>query len=281
MKIESYVPAIGTPEWDIKKITGEERHQIKKRLRIALVTTDEEYQRVISYMYKKFPREMDLTKLPDGSENVPIQWRYTAGKNAVGIINEMLRSKPRQSMYAFIVYDSERDNEPIAFAGSYFTVGKPVVEDLENVPFLCTENGSLNPNGKYQRVGHGIVMFVDPAYRRMGLATDLWLAEAQLYREAFQIRFQMEIQNEYSLVSTQKMFSDPSKCIITSEGRLKNDGTRAQIRCMLDYTDSDLINGWNNMPDNLKTIYASMPWNFMQREKVDDLVEIWKTGKLV
>lgn len=214
-------------------------------LKLAMVTTDSEYQRVIAYMYKKFPREMDLTKLPDGSSNVPIQWRYTAGKNAVNIQNLVTGD------YQSIIYDPERDNEPVGFAGSYFTVG------------------------------HGIVMFIDPSYRRLGLATDLWWAEAQLYRQAFKIRFQMEIQNEYSLVSTQKMFSDPSKCIITSQGRLKNDGTRAQIRCLLDYTDIDVINGWESMPGNLKTIYDSMPWNFMERENVNDLQKIWEAGRLV
>jgi GNAT superfamily N-acetyltransferase len=278
MRIESYVPTIGKPEWNIKQTSKEERSQIKGRLRIAQVTTDEEYQRVISYMYKKFPREMDLTKLPDGSENVPIQWRYTAGKNAVMMYNSVL--KIEQSMYAFVVYDSERDWEPVAFAGSYFVTGKPVVVDSANIPFLCDAEGKTFGDS-FQRIGHGIVMFVDPDYRRLGLATDLWWAEAQLYREALGIRFQMEIQNEYSLKSTQQMFSDPSKCIITSQGRMKADGTRAQIRCMLDYTDPDLVEGWNGMPDNLKTIYEAPKWNFMKREQVNDLGQIWQAGKLV
>jgi GNAT superfamily N-acetyltransferase len=279
MRIEPYVPTVGKPDWDIRQESKESRAKLKGRLRIAQVATDEEYQRVISYMYKKFPREMDLTKLPDGSENVPIQWRYTAGKNAVKMRN--LVTHVDQSMYAFIVYDPERDWEPVAFAGSYFVVGKPVVNDNENINFYCDADGILAKNGRFQRVGHGIVMFVDPAYRRLGLATDLWWAEAQLYREALSIRFQMEIQNEYSLKSTQQMFSDPSKCIITSEGRLKADGTRAQIRCMLDYTDIDLIEGWNKMHEGLKTIYDEPHWNFMSREKVDDLDGIWKAGKLV
>lgn len=52
----------------------------------------------------------------------------------------------------------------------------------------------------------------------MGLATDLWWAEAQLYREDFDIRFQIE----YSLISTQKMFSDPSKCHYTDEDVVKD-----------------------------------------------------------
>ena len=58
------------------------------------------------------------------------------------------------------------------------------------------------------------------------------------------------------------MFSDPSKCIVTSPGRLKNDGTRCQIRCLLDYEDSDLIDGFNSMLPGLKTIYRSADWTF-------------------
>ena len=62
---------------------------------------------------------------------------------------------------------------------------------------------------------------------------------------------------------------------------MKADGTRAQIRCMLDYTDPDLVEGWNGMPDNLKTIYEAPKWNFMKREQVNDLGQIWQAGKLV
>ena len=272
--VERYVPTIGSADWNIKEMDSEQRARLKNRLVLALVTSEEEYQAVIGYLYRKYPYEMDLSKLPNGTKNVPIQWNYSVAKNKLAVHNKMLSKN--QDMYAFIVYDKERDMEPVAFAGSYFKLGTAQHAD-DNEKYLCDINGKSDPSGRYQRFGIGYVMFVDPDYRRLGLATDLWWAEAQLYREALGIRFQKEIQNEYSLVSTQKMFSDPSKCIVTSPGRLKNDGTRCQIRCLLDYEDSDLIDGFNSMLPGLKTIYRSADWTFMKREgmSMEELTKYW------
>lgn len=58
MKIGPYNPTIGDADWKIKELDKEKRTKLKGRLKIADVETDEEYQQVISYMYKKFPREM-------------------------------------------------------------------------------------------------------------------------------------------------------------------------------------------------------------------------------
>lgn len=284
-----YVPTIGKAPWNIKELSRNERMELKKRLVVSMVTTEEEYQRVISYMYMKYPKEMDIT---DG-KNLAIQWRYSVARNKLMVRNSV--TQKMQDMYAFIVYDAERDMEPVAFAGSYFKLANAT--DAEgNGHFICDANGhtraenilngftaepKINPY-RFQRVGFGYVLFIDPDYRRMGLATDLWYAEAALYRDALNIRYQREIQNEDSLKVTQSMFSDPSKCVITSLGRLKADGTHSQIRCLLDYTDSDLVNAWNEMPANLKTIYNGPNWRFMEREGLtaERLHEIFVAGKL-
>ena len=274
--VKRYIPSISAVNWDIKELSKEERNNIKKRLVIGMVTTEEEYQKVIGYMYKKFPYEMDGVKAPGTEKSeVAIQWNYSVSKNKLKILNVITGNK--QDMYAFVIYDAERDMEPIMFAGSYFKVGN-ALEYLEgNEKYLCDVKGQLNEAGKYQRNGNGYVMFLDPSYRRLGLGTDLWWAEAQLYREALRIRLQKEIQNEYSLVSTQKMFSEPSKCIITSPGRIKNDGSRCQIRCLLDYDDEYLIEGFNSIIPNLKTIYNEPNWNFLSREKftTEQLINPW------
>lgn len=282
--IKRYVPSmIDAPDWNIKTASKEERVKIKSRLVLRQVS-EEEYKHVIAYMYMKFPHEMDLTKLPDGTPNVPIQWRYTAGSNKRPTWNKELNRT--QDMYAFIVYDEGRDREPVAFAGSYFTIGKAHSFDEDNIPFLVDEKGNKNVNGKYQYYGNGIVMFVDPDYRRMGLATDLWWAEAELYK-SLNIRYQKEIQNEYSLKSTQNMFSDPSKCIITSEGRLKSDGTRCQIRCLLDYTDKELSENFNKMLPGLQSINNIFAYHnyiiraYMDGINVDILEKVFERGKLV
>lgn len=286
-KLHRYVPTIGEPDWNIKQSDGDFRNALKGRLRIALLHTEEEYQRVISYLYSKFLFEMDLTKLPDGSQNVPIQWNYRVARNKCMCKNSVTGQS--QDMYAFVVYDAERDMEPIAFAGSYFKLMPVPVQvkgDALNGKYARNESGQSDPNGAFQVVGHGYVMFVDPHYRRLGLAVDLWWAEARLYREALNIRMQMEIQNEYSLKSTQGMFSDPSKCIVTYEGRLKNDGTRSQIRCLLDYEDQELVGSFDGMLPGLRNIYGKPDWRFLEREAkngmtLDVLNKIWSDGKWV
>ena len=292
-RIERYVPTVGLPDWDIKTADKGFRSGLKTGLRMGMVTQEADYQHVIAYMYAKFPHEMDLAKLPDGSANVPIQWRYNAGKGKVPVRNYVIGSK--QAMYAFILYDTRRDDEPVAFAGSFFTIGKPESgsDPAFNAQYLVDANGNQDPTGLYQHYGNGYVMFVDPAYRRLGLGTDLWYAEAKLYQEQLNIRWQRDVQNEFSLISTQNMFSSPEKCVITSQGRLKNDGTRAQIRVLLDYSDPDVHAGYEELPENLRDINGHAGGNerFMLREAekfapndgliVERLERIWKAGKVV
>lgn len=280
-KVERYIQRKeAKPTWNIKELDSDARAKLKENLVISLIDNEKDYQAVIGYMYKKYPFEMDGVKAPDtGKTDVAIQWNYGVAKNKLSVRNSVTGKD--QDMYALVVYDKSRNMEPVIFAGSYFKLVKALDEfknDWKNVKYLRNENGELDPDGKYQAVGHGYVMFCDPNYRRLGLATDLWWAEAQLYREALNIRIQKEIQNEYSLISTQKMFSDPSKCIITSPGRLKQDGTRAQIRVLLDYEDGDIIKGFESLIPNLKTIYNKPNWTFLEKENFtkEELIKYWK-----
>lgn len=280
-KIERFIQREeARPTWDIKELNEEERNSLKNNLVISMIDNEEDYQAVIGYMYKKYPFEMDGVKAPDtGKTDVAIQWNYGVAKNKLSLRNSVTGKD--QDMYALVVYDKSRNMEPVIFAGSYFKLVKALDEfknDWKNVKYLRNENGELDPNGNYQAVGHGYVMFCDPNYRRLGLATDLWLAEAKLYREALNIRIQKEIQNEYSLISTQNMFSDPSKCIITSPGRVKNDGTRCQIRVLLDYEDDELKNNFKYMLPGLKTIYSKPNWTFLEKENIskEELTKYWK-----
>lgn len=279
-KVKRFIPKeIACPTWNIKELTSEERSKLKNNLIIGLIDNEEDYKAVISYMYSKYPFEMDGLKTPEtGKENVAIQWKYSTAKNKFKVFNR--KTNKCQDMYAFVVYDSAKDMEPVIFAGSYFKLGQipyEIKDDLSNFEFKRNAMGILDAHGKYQVFGQGYVMFCDPNYRRLGLATDLWLAEAQLYREALGIRFQREIQNEYSLISTQKMFSNPSKCIITSPGRIKNDGTRSQIRVLLDYKDTELEDSFNNMLPGLKQIYNKPDWTFLEREGLTkkELIKLW------
>lgn len=286
--VPRYVPSIGQPDWNVKTMTKDELGSLKSRLTVAQLTTHEEFQTVIGYLYRKFPHEMDGVAwkelLSDGmvaryEADTAIQWKYALPKNPLSVRNSI--TQQNQSMYAFVVYDRERDMEPVAFAGSYFMLARTGDEfqwsETLKSKYACDAKGESDPNGGYMRLGMGIVMFVDRSYRRLGLATDLWWAEAELYRSSLNIRGQREIQNEFSLRSTQKMFSDPSKCVVTSWGRVKNDGTHAGIRCIMDYEDEDLKRGFDGMLDGLKTIHVEPDWRFLKREglQAEDLRKYW------
>lgn len=189
-KIKRYVPSISNSDWNIKELSKEERNKLRDRLVMGIVHTEEEYQAVIGYMYKKYPFEMDGVKIPEtGKKDTAIQWNYTPYKNKVFVSNEKDPVSNKFDMYAFIYYDKERDYEPICFAGSYFKKAsldlnqltyknelKDIKENIEHVAFPAD-------NILTQAIGEGYVMFCDPDYRRLGLGNFAWEAEAQLYRD--------------------------------------------------------------------------------------------------
>lgn len=262
MAIKRYVPTIGNANWNIKTMSKEERMKIKSRLRVAIVTKEEDYQTVISYLHMKYPDLMD--KNPDGMN---LQWLYAPHRFKSYVSNPNVPDG-KMDMYAFIYYDPARDNEPVCFGGSYFK--EHPAQNGEDPRYVLE-------GGKRSIWGHGYVLFVDPDYRRMGIANDSWVAEAALYRDS-NVRYQYDIQNEHSLKVTQNMFSDPSKCTIVAPGRLKNDGTRAGIRILMDYTDQDLIDAWDSMMPNMKEIYNKPDWTFLKREGLtrEELTAPWR-----
>lgn len=260
MAIQRYIPSIGNANWDIKSLNKEERTNIKKRLVCGITHSEEEYQAVISYLHMKYPDLMDNN--PDGMN---LQWNYAPHKNKTFVKN----SKTGESfdMYAFAIYDPERDMEPISFGGSYFKAHRP---DEDEDPKFIRPDGTIV-------WGHGYVLFVDPDYRRMGIASDQWLMESQLYRDC-NVKYQYDIQNEASLKVTQSLFKDPNSCKIVAQGRLKQDGTRAGIRILMNYFDQELIDGFNNLEPNMKDFYKPFDWTFLKREglTIKDLIQPWQ-----
>lgn len=258
---DRYIPTIGEPDWDILSMSRTDREVLKDRIVMRMVNTEEEFKAVISYMYEKFWDMMD--KNADGMN---LQWKYATHRNKTSVKNSVTGKE--FDMYGFVMYDKERDMEPIAFGGSYFKEHN-LTEGIEEKYIL--------PNGRMVW-GHGYVLFVDPHYRRMGLANDQWVAESQLYRDC-NVKFQYDIQNTHSLAVTQNMFSDPSKCEIVAQGRLKNDGTRSGIRILMDYTDEDLVKGFKNILENITgDMYKPADWTFLEREgiTIEELNKPWE-----
>lgn len=283
--VKRYIPTIGKPAWDINSLTKEERSEIKKNIKVGITTSEEEYKAVIAYMYMKFPDLFDLTT----QDNLSIQWRYSTHKNKSMVKNDKIVEALKQNkisrsnlgdkvnypteefdMYALVYYDTSRDNEPVLFGGSYLKEHK--IPKGQNID----EKFIYDKEANTQIIGHGYVLHTDVNYRRMGLAVDSWVTESQLYRDS-NIEAQYEIQNQNSLSVTQSMFSDPNKCKIVAPGRLKNDGTRAGIRVVLDYSDRELVDRFNNMESNMKDFYKPMDWSFLEREglTIKELNEFW------
>lgn len=269
-----YIPHCKPVDWDIKSLSKEERNKIAQRLVVGIGHKEEEYQLIISYLHEKYWDLMD--KNPDGMN---LQWNYSPRKRNQKTIVHNSKTNEDFDMYFFTYYDPERDMEPVIFGGSYFQLIK-YDESYGNIPRF-NENGINDPNGKYIQAGMGYVLFCDPDYRRMGLASNQWIQEAQLYRDCG-VFYQRDIQNEHSLKVTQSIFNDSSNCVITSQGRLKNDGTRAGIRILMNYYDQSLIDNFNNLPLNMKDFYGPLHWNFLEREDFtkEELLKPWNKYNL-
>lgn len=228
--VQVYTPTVGFPEWHGTKLELDQKAEVRKGLRTAMVTNHEDYQTILGFMHEMHPLEMDGMVGENGRENTAIEWNYKAGlkKPNFKVHNEKLGID--QGMYAFVTYDSKRGNIPIAIGGSFF-------EEREI-------------EGVRQPVGIGVVLFVSPDYRGRGfsLGEYQWMQEAALYRE-LGIKFQYEIQNQFSFESTKSLFKNPESIVVTSMGRKKNDGTYAQIRLYMNYNDPQLVEDWNSLPD--------------------------------
>jgi GNAT superfamily N-acetyltransferase len=263
---DRYIPKIGNVNWDIKNIQKEEKSRIKNRLVVGITHSEQEYQAVISYLHMKYADLMDVCK-DDGAR---LQWKYIPYANKVETVDKI--SGNHFGMYGLVYYDPERDMEPVVFGGSYLK---------KRGPLRYPKNHQIIPGQNIDRdnhihIGHGYILFVDPDYRRLGLAESQWLTEAQLYRDS-NIKYQEEIQTIDALKVTQAMFDDPAKCIILN-GNPQFARGRDCIKCAMDYTDESLIKNFNDLPENLKNFRNPLNWSFLKREhlSIEELTQPWQ-----
>lgn len=265
--IERYVDSAPKVDWDVAKLSRNDKQAITSRLKFKLLTNEKQYQAAIAYMHMKYPDLMDRN--PDGMN---LQWLYSPHKRKIEVDGG---DYGPMSMYALIGVDPARDDEPVIFGGSYFS--RATVDP---------ENGG---SGEPEVAGMGYVLFTDPDYRRMRVAQNAWYQEVLLYNE-IGIKWQREIQNSDSLKVTQSLFTDPSQCLVTAWGRKKLDGTYAGIRVLMNYQDQQLLDNAKNMQDNfykwdLIDPSSETPFKFMEREglSMEQLIAPWegRSGEVV
>ena len=263
-----YIPHIDKANWDIKTATKGEREKIKSNLVVGITYDEKEYQAVISYLHMKYPDLMD--KNPEGMN---LQWHYSPRKNK---LNVSQTENKNIDMYAFCIYDKSRDMEPVSFGGSYFSLVSIIDPDSIDNKFKLNAYGKKDDNGKYMARGNGYVLFVDPDYRRMGLAQDQWLIEAQLYRDC-EVYYQKERQTYSALMVTRSIFDNPDKCYILEKRNLDLVNDSDNIKCIMDYRDTSLIKNFKKMPENLKDFRKPADWTFLKRENltIEELVKPW------
>ena len=265
-KSERYEPKVEKVNWDIKTIERSKKGSIRNRLVVRITHSEEEFQTVISYMHKKFPDLMDKYT----NDGAKLQWKYIPYDQKVATVDSV--SGDSFDMYGLVYYDKERDMEPVAVGGSYLRLCGPL-RNPKNHKVIDGQN--IDKTG-HIHIGHGYIIFIDPDYRRLGLAENQWLTEAQLYRDS-NIKYQKENQTEKSLMVTQAMFDDPAKCTILSVGKTNYSGKYECIKCAMDYTDESLIKNFNDLDDNIKDFRKPLDFTFLSREnlEVSDLIEPW------
>jgi GNAT superfamily N-acetyltransferase len=261
-----YLPTVGDVEWDIKALEVEQKNALKGRLSVGITHSEEEFQAVMSYLHMKYPDLMDYSK-DDGKR---FQWRYTPYEGKEAAVDSV--SGKSFNMYALVYYDPERGMEPVAAGGSYLrkTGQLRYPKSHKVIP-----GQNIDKNHRVH-IGHGYILFIDPNYRRLGLAESQWLTEAQLYRDSG-IKYQEEVQTVEALKVTQAMFDDPAKCIIL-KGNPQFARGRDSIRCAMDYTDESLVKNFQSLPENLRNFRNPLDWSFLEREglSLEGLIEPWK-----
>lgn len=254
-------------QWDVERLTQSEKERIKSGLVAALIHDEDQYRAVLSYMHLKYPDLMDVY-LWDGRR---FQWMYKEFPDKIDIFDPV--SKKRFDMYGLVYYDKERDMEPVCVGGSYFckigAIRNPWTHQI--VP-----GQKINKHTTTVRAGRGYRLFVDPDYRRLGLAQDQWLTEAKLYRDC-DVHYQVERQTYAALKVTQSIFDNPEKCYILERRNLELMQKHEAIKCVMDYFDSSLVRGFEALPENLKDFRNEPDWRFLEREglTVEELVEPW------
>ena len=273
-KEDRYKAHVNDVTWDInnlpsdKELKNKIKKEIKSRIVVSIIHSEDEYRAILSYFHMKYPDLMDYY-LGDGKR---FSWKYKTFENKIQVYDHV--SKKKFDMYGLVYYDKERDYEPIAIGGSYFRkIG--AIRDPWSHQIIPGQK--VNKHFTTVRSGRGYRIFIDPDYRRLGLAKDQWLTEAQLYRDC-EVQFQRERQTYAALKVTQSMFDDPNKCFILNKIRKDLIRDSDNIKCVMDYNDKSLIKNFKSMPNNMKNFRNEPHWNFLDREKltINELIEPWK-----
>lgn len=263
-----YKPNIEDVSWDINSLNGEIKDFIKSRLVAAIIHSEDEYRAILSYFHMKYPDLMDIY-LDDGKQ---FQWRYKSFNNKITVFDSV--SRKSFDMYGLIYYDKDRDMEPIAIGGSYFRKLGAIRDPWTH---KIIPDQKINKHTTTIRSGRGYRLFIDPDYRRLGLAKDQWLTEAQLYRDC-DVHYQKEIQTYAALKVTQSIFDNPNKCYILERRFPNTIKDSDKIRCIMDYFDPSLVKNFKNIPDNLQNFRNEANWRFLERENltIEELTRPWR-----
>lgn len=262
-----YQPHCKEVDWNIKEISKEEKAKIKSRIVCGLIHDEEEYRALLSYFHMK---NIDLMDIYEG-DGKHFQWKYISFDDKIMVFDHI--SKKKFDMYGLVYYDSERDMEPIAIGGSYF---RKIGAIRDPWTHRVIPGQKINKHTTTIRAGRGYRLWIDPDYRRMGLAQDQWITEAQLYRDC-DIHYQRERQTFAALKVTQSIFDDPSKCYILNARKIENIRDNDNIKCVMDYFDKSLIKNFDKMPKNLKDFRKDADWRFLERENltIEQLTKPW------
>lgn len=262
-----YIPHVEPVDWNVSTLTNDDKKRIRSRLVAALVHDEDEYRAILSYFHMKYPDLMDLFE-NDGKQ---FQWCYKTFDRKIMVFDQVSRKK--FDMYGLVYYDRERDMEPVAVGGSYF---RKIGAIRDPWTHHVIPGQKINKHTTTIRAGHGYRLFIDPDYRRLGLAKDQWLTEAQLYRDC-DVHYQKERQTYAALKVTQSIFDRPEKCYILDRRNPHLIRDTDNVKCIMDYFDSSLVKNFRRMPENLKNFRNEPHWEFLEREglTIEELIKPW------
>lgn len=265
MQNKRYKAKIKEVDWNINNITKDDKKRIKDRIVVGLIHSEDEYKAVLSYFHMKYPDLMDIAE----NDGRLFQWKYKTFDKKIDVFDKISRKK--FDMYGLVYYDKERDMEPIAIGGSYFRKMGAIRDPWSH---KIIPGQKINKHTTTIRSGRGYRLFIDPDYRRLGLAKDQWLTEAQLYRDCG-VHYQKERQTYAALKVTQSIFDDPNKCYILERRNMVRDNDN--IKIVMDYFDNSLIKNFKRMPKNLQNFRNEPDWTFLTRENltIKDLIKPW------
>ena len=233
------------PLVNYSKMSKEDKMGIASRLIFRPIWTHEEYRAVINYMRIKHP------EMTTGDHK--IQWKYKKYPKEVKVVDKPTGIE--SEMAATICYDSYT-MEPVGFSGVYY-----------------------RPSSQYGVIQNGIVMFVDPNYRRMGIAQTFYTIQEEKLRRCG-VRYCYEIQ-----IGGNIQLSEKNGYILLNKGRLCKDGTYSQVRYLIDSEDPRSIARWENLKCNPIDWITGLDTTFLNNKyklgdgkpfTIEDLNSPWK-----